>query len=209
MIRSNRETLLQALNPSNKIRLNDEQMSDVCRVLVNDTQVPVIDSLWTTQSLDTNNRMRQADYLERIKRRIDERSPLTKMVLFPLFDDEHWSLLVLFYRPLSDNWRYFHLDSAEGNHTEVCTDALTQLSTILNGGQPEAFRLPKKVPQQNDNWQCGHFVLMNVCMLLSFRLGNENQDYERALSRHINSELLSSSDRNIRSFSRDIINLTQ
>lgn len=208
MIRSDRDALLRALNPSNKIRLNDEQMSDVCRVLVNENRVPIIDSLWTTLFINSNNKERQVEYTERINRCITDRSLLTRIVLFPLYADEHWSLLALFHRPLTDNWRYFHLDSATGNHTEVCVDVLSRLSTVLNGGQPEAFRLPKKVPQQNDDWQCGHFVLMNVCMLLSFQ-HNNHQDYESVLSRHINSELLSGSHRNIRSFARDIANLTQ
>ena len=207
MIRSDRATLLRALNPANKTCLNDEQMSDVCSVFANENQVPIIDSLWTTQSINSNNKERQAEYLERINRCIADRSVLTRMVLFPLFADEHWSLIVLFYRPLTDNWCYFHLDSATGTHTEVRTDVLSRLSTILNGGQPEAFPLSKKVPQQNDDWQCGHFVLMNGSMLLSFRHDDNRRDYESALSRHINGGLLSSSHRNIRIFARDIANL--
>lgn len=202
---ADKASLLYALKPVNKTRLNDQHMSDVFRVVPNERKVPIIDSLWTTQLLTNGSVAKQDEYLERIRPIMDA---LPNLVLFPLFDDEHWSLLALIYRPVVANWCYLHLDSSGTTHIEHRTALLSRLEPILRGGLPVPFVMPKnkKVPQQTGEWECGHFVLMNSRMLLSLECP-PHQDYETSLSRYLIKELLSSSSRNLRAFIKDIIHL--
>lgn len=202
MLLSDRQCLLDALSPVNKTRLDDQNMLDVWSALNRGIRIPIIDSTWTTQLLGNPNQERQREYLERIRVVItgvtdNSQSPL---ILFPLFEDEHWSLLVLIRRT-STLFHYFHIDSSQPNHTAYCASLLDRIRPLLTG--TGLFVLPKDVSQQAGDWECGHFVLMNIQMLLDLGCSNDAR-YEESLRRHLTNNMMKCSIRNIKVLAADV-----
>ncbi len=207
MLLSNKPDLIAALTPTNKTRLNDENMLDIINIVNQGIRYPIIDSMWTTQLTSNGNPDKQGEYLERIRQvilTVTDNSP-SPLIFLPLFVEEHWSLLVLIRRsPVL--FHYFHIDCAEPEHTEYCQSVILRLQPILGATQP--FVLPKKVSQQPGDWECGHFVLMNIRMLLDLGCSNDFA-YENNLRQHLFDNMMSCSKRNLSAFADDMVNILQ
>ena len=195
------------LNPRNKERLQDV---DIMRILthMNKAMVTtVIDPLWITNAMTHEVESRRLLFQSKVTEAI--RTSKLPVLLMPLYDDEHWSLLVLFSGTMQHRddgtvpyTSYFLLDSAS-RHTEY---SLTVLSWFALDALVE-YRLPKKTPQQTGDWECGHFILMNASMMIDFcqNYAEKPGTLLEILRRHLLSQMMSASYRNIRAFSQDIL----
>lgn len=199
-----RVSLVHNLNPNNKIRLNDENMTDALNIKKGNRAICIFDSQVVSQALNHNNQGMRQFYRDKIYQELCRlgRSPL---VLMPLFHDEHWSLAALITLQPNRGCFALHFDSSG----ETNTECFLSLLAMLRGLGPAApdwlpYVLPKRVPQQKGTWQCGHFVLMNADMMMSYLESNRATFNADTLDSHLRREIMSSSDRNIRAFTRDI-----
>lgn len=210
MTYSGKKELLFALTPPNESRLNDANMMDVVRLLRNQRQTPVIDPLWTRELMANNNEEKRQQYtrlIDGILCKVTSESP-SPLVLLPLFDDEHWSLLVLVFG--IEEWQYFHLDSEKGFHEDYMLLFITRLgrySSVLTQ-DPVFFIIPKAAPQQKYDWECGHFVLMYMSMLMKL-VASYSAEFSVMLRRHLSRNISSCCYRNIKSFSEEMKSLIQ
>jgi len=85
------------------------------------------------------------------------------LVMLPLVRDHHWSLLV-FVPPLRV---YMHFDSLGAYHYGYAQ----RVKDALDGGDDQRYsELPfhrEGSSQQESNWECGFFVLMNALMFIN------------------------------------------
>lgn len=205
-----RESMIMNITPANKTRLTDANVMDILSLFCRGrNDVLVIDPQWSTQFLSNGHVDRREYYSGRIGEAFRSINQFPSIVLMPLFIAEHWSLLVLV--ALSDTvYHHFHLDSSQPDHTPYCVTIINAITRIIDnqGGVLVKLALPCKVPQQNSDWQCGHFVVMNASMIITSLDGNQPLSLA-SLTRHLRQNMLSSSHRNIRQFAIQVNTMLQ
>lgn len=200
--------MLGRLNPRNRERLTDEDMATVITRMNREGLVTTFDPLWITNAMEHQSEERRRFYHAKVANAI--RSSNSVILLFPLYEDEHWSLLVLFAVGVAarredgtvNYMQHFLLDSAS-RHDEYAQTVLVH----FNLDHTTVYELPKKVPQQKSDWECGHFVLMNLSMLIEYCRGLTAQTplTLESLRSHLLREMMAASQRNIRAFAQRII----
>lgn len=192
------------LNPGNETRLDDHNMLDVFRVLNQKECALVIDSTWITQMISNGNVLKQEEYRQRILTSITTSLATRPLLLLPLYDDEHWSLVVIITEKGPGNYRYFHLDSGMPGHSGFCDSVLEKLAITTGESRVNLFL---EVPQQEGEFECGHFVLMNAAVIISFFENEVRVLGDESIRKHLQKEIITPSTRNMRSFEKKIANL--
>ena len=122
------------------------------------------------------------------------------LVLLPLVRDNHWSLLV-FVPPLRV---YLHFDSLGAYHYGYAQ----RVREALDGGTRRYSELPfhrEGTSQQEANWECGFFVLMNALMLINMRA--ESLACEESLRAYLRRHIPSVRESNIRRFADKVYDI--
>jgi hypothetical protein len=132
------------------------------------------------------------------------------LILLPLVDGAHWSLLA--YRTHSQQW--YHFDSAKQYHRELARSTLAALRaagcTPLNA---TVHRL-RNVPQQEGGWECGLYVLQ-YCLMLSESSKDAGEEDEQTFINYMDQYLESiwdqerryASNENLLLFTQSVLSL--
>jgi hypothetical protein len=103
------------------------------------------------------------------------------IVLFPLFDADHWSLLSFNSRSSEDIFEVVHYDSILKHHENIRKRVLKMLysSQIITAENVNTVTIDYRATQQRGEWECAYYVLLNAkiiseenCYLTSTRITN-------------------------------------
>ena len=143
-------------------KLDADAVNAVCALLISTDDS---DALWVS-SLAIRAAMNRRPRT-RLKRTLglDSGWPPSDVAFFPLHDNNHWSLLVM-YRSKGLNHLY-HYDSVPGCHA---THAIGVVSMLCEGGllKEKEIRIHRVAdfPVQKSTWECGWYLIRAVQMVL-------------------------------------------
>lgn len=149
--------------------LKDEGINQLVPLLVRfrhtETFVAFITS-WLVVLLRDERRANRRAVYERSFRRP---APECLLILIPIFDSDHWSLLVRCYATR----QWLHFDSIYGYHQRYVKSLIAHhFDPLYARAEPDeapfVFVDFPFASQQHNSWECGLFLLMNAYMAISY-----------------------------------------
>jgi len=126
---------------------------------IKDKKVIIIDPVCTEVFIKKSD----LSYIENLKKYIHS-SPSIKIILLPIYNSSHWSLLAL----IKDN-QWYHFDSLYGYHKTYISHIFNQFQyyQIIPMNSICLTTFKGIIVRQKGSWECGYFVIMYALLLLN------------------------------------------